>query len=186
MEAPSGRPRGRVRSAIGFTLIELLTVIAIIVILAGIMIGVGRRASETGRIARAKAELVSLAVALESYRRIYGDYPQTDDEARLLQSLLGRRGPTNAAIDGRTLIDTAKFVFAPAGDPMTNPAAMLVDPWGKSYVYAYKTPASGWSNSGYILYSVGPDGADAPGLMPGGFSDPAAPANVDNLYANNP
>ena len=72
-----------------FTLIELLTVITIIGILAGIVIGVGRRAGESGREARAKVELAAITTALESYKRQYGDYPRTNSGAALLQALVG-------------------------------------------------------------------------------------------------
>lgn len=167
-----------------FTLIELLTVIAIIGILASIVMGVGQRASATAKTARAKAELAVLSAALETYRRSYGDYPQTDDETQLLQALIGQRGPTNGAITGRSLIDMALFTTEQGRDPFTDDRSRLVDPWGQPYVYVYKAPATGWSNSGVVLYSVGPDGDDAPALLPGGFINVAAQANFDNIAAN--
>lgn len=177
--APSGANHNRA----GFTLLELLAVVGIIAILAGLVLGVGRRAVESGKIARAKSEVVALSAALEAYRRSYGDYPQTDDEARLLQALLGRRGPLNHAIAGRTLIETAKFTTAAALDPFANNSAVLIDPWGQPYVYAYKSQTP-WTNPGFVLYSIGPDGADSPALLTGGLIDSAPTANDDNLYAN--
>lgn len=167
-----------------FTLLELLAVIAIIAILAGIVIGAGHRASEAGRVARARAELAALSVALENYQRNYGDYPQTDDEARLLQSLIGKRDPLNAVIGARSLIEAARFTTADSHDPFTDPSAVLIDPWGQPYVYVYKMPASGWNNPGFVLYSIGPDARDFSTLLPGGFIDPAPPENADNIYAN--
>ncbi|MBI2812862.1 MAG: type II secretion system protein GspG [Opitutae bacterium] len=158
-----------------FTLLELLAAITIIAILAGIVIGAGRRASETGKIARARAELAVLGAALEDYRRAYGDYPRTDDEAQLLRALLGQRGPaSDAAIAGRALIEAARFNIV---------AEALRDPWDRPYVYAYKTQ-NPWTNSSYVLYSAGPDGADAPALLAGGFPDVAPAANLDNIPAN--
>ena len=174
----------------GFTLLELLTVVAIIAVLVGIVIGVGRRASESGKASRARAELAVIGTALESYRRAYGDYPQTDDEPRLLQSLLGKLTPVGAAITGRPVLETAQFAIALPGaptasvDPALNPGAVLLDPWGRSYVYIYKVPASGWSNSSFVLYSIGPDGTDASTLLTGGFPDSTPVDNTDNLYAN--
>lgn len=166
----------------GFTLLELLAVIAIIAVLCGLVIGGGRRANESAKSAQARAELAALAVALEEYQRICGDYPQTDDSARLLQSFIGRRGPRHALIAIHSLIDLTKFSTEPADDPRENPSTALIDPWGRVYRYAYKTQ-SPWDNSSYVLYSIGPDGRDSAALAAGGFSDPAPRENADNLYA---
>lgn len=185
-------PFARRRRARAFTLLELLTVIAIVAVLSGIVIGVGRRASETGKIARAKAELAALSVALESYKRQFGDYPRTDDNAILVQSLIGKLGPTGStlATASRTHLEAAKFTLALESapttplDPFATSTATLLDPWGQSYRYVYRVPASDWTNHSFVLYSIGPDGADAPTLLTGGFIDVAATANADNVYAN--
>lgn len=183
MVVPGGSPRGRIRRAPGFTLIELLTVMAIIAILAGIIIGAGRRANEAGKVARAKAELAALAAALETYRWTYGDYPQTNDAARLLQSLLGRRGPSGAVITARAMLDTARFALNAAGDPMEDPSIQLLDPWDRPYLYIYKVPLDGWVNASPVLYSSGPDGLAVAALLAGGFPDPAVPGAVDDIFA---
>ena len=167
----------------GFTLLELLVVVGIIAVLSGLALGVGRRAVESGKIARTRGELTVLAAALDAYRRSYGDYPQTDNEARLLQSLLGRRGPLNHALAGPAFIEAAKFTTAGSLDPFANDSAVLVDPWGQPYVYAYQSQTP-WANPGFVLYSIGPDGADSPALLTGGLIDSAPIANADNLYAN--
>ena len=60
----SASPSCCVSAISGFTLLELLAVIAIIAVLSGIVIGAGRRASESGKVARAKAELAALGAAL--------------------------------------------------------------------------------------------------------------------------
>ena len=176
------RLRSLSQSCAAFTLIELLTVIAIIAVLSGLMLGVGRRTIETGRIARAKAELASLGAALESYKRHYGDYPQTENPDVLLQSLIGKRGPTGSVIDARALIDLAHFATHSNLDPFTTNAAQCVDSWGQPYRYAYKSSAP-WTQPGFILFSCGPDGAYAE-LLSGGRVDDSAAANSDNLYAN--
>lgn len=190
--APSADALSRPRqSEDGFTLIELLAVLAIVAILTSIVLGSGRRVVESGKAARAQAELAALSAALESYKLQHGDYPRTGDNAVLVQSLLGQLGPagTPLASAGRVEIEVAKFTFGVATasntsvDPFTNTAALLVDPWGRSYRYAYKS-ASPWTNPSFVLYSVGSDGADAPALLAGGFADTTATANADNLYAN--
>jgi general secretion pathway protein G len=188
----------------GFTLLELLAVIAIIAVLTSIVIGVGRRASETGKAARAKAELAVLSAALESYQRQYDDYPQTgvvsndpdaaspaaaDGPGILFNALAGKRGPvaTLTLIDGRVQVELAKFQLQSATAlPTPGSTAQLanafVDPWGRRYLYAYRTGTS-WTNPSYVLWSVGADGADA-GLTTQGFIDVAPAENADNLYAN--
>lgn len=176
-----GRPSSQSRRA--YTLLELLAVLTVIAILAGIVLGVGRRAAESGKSARARAELAAIAASLEAYKRTYGDYPRTGDPARLLQSLIGKKGPANADITARSLLEAAKFTFTNSGDPFANPATTLADPWGQAYVYVYKTTTP-WNNSSYLLYSIGPDGADAPALLPGGFPDVAPTVNADNIHAN--
>ncbi len=177
-------PLGAKSTRAAFTLLELLAVVALVAVLSGIVFRVGRRAIESGKIARAKAELTALSAALEAYRRAYGDYPQTDDEARLLQSLIGKVGPAGAALQGRALIEAARFATAGNRDPFADAAALPIDPWDRPYVYCYKIPASGWTNPAFVLYSSGPDGRDSPTLLSGGFADSAPPENADNLHAN--
>lgn len=199
--SPRPMPAGLSRPDRAFTLLELLAVIAIIAILTGIVIGVGRRATESGKIARAKAELAALSVALESYKRQYGDYPRTSDEATLLQSLIGKLSPTGAALSsiGRTHIEAARFAVALESapdttvDPFTYTAATLRDPWGQSYHYAYNTRANGWQSPSFLLVSAGPDEKLTLPLPGTGYitsnyeqilDADQKPVNADNLYAN--
>lgn len=168
-------PPGANPARAAFTLLELLSVITIIALLVSIGIGAGRRAAESGKIARTKAELALLGAALDSYKRSHGDFPRTDEGAQLLRALLGRRGPAaDTVIAGRALIETARF---------TVESDVLLDPWGQAYVYAYKTTAP-WSNPSYVLYSAGPDGRENPRLLTGGFPDAGGAGNADNIHAN--
>lgn len=167
-------PPGAKDQRAAFTLLELLSVLAISALLVGIMIGTGRRAAESGKVARARAELAVVGAALETYRRTHGDYPRTDDGAQLLRALLGRRGPVAEADSaGRALIEPERFSIT---------GGVLLDPWGQAYVYAYKTTTP-WNNPGYVLYSAGPDGRENPRLLAGGFPDAGAAENADNLPA---
>jgi prepilin-type N-terminal cleavage/methylation domain-containing protein len=186
-----------------FTLIELLTVIAIVGVLSAIVIGVGRRATESGKIARAKAELAALSAALESYKRHFGDYPQivsdsapadTASGERLYAALNGQRGPLlgSSAFSQRqrVFVSTAAFTLA---DPVAAETAtnLFLDPWGNPYRYCY-TPGAAWKNPGFVLFSAGPDG-DTTLPFPGDGIKSATydsalndskPVNLDNIYAN--
>lgn len=199
----------------GFTLLELLAVIAIIAVLTSVVIGVGRRASESGKIARAKAELAVLSAALESYKRQYGDYPQTgavavnaltatpaadDGPGILFNALAGKRGPRAAltAIDGPMFAEFAKLSLQsstslPTPGNTTQLANAFLDPWGHRYLYFYKTDATSWTNPSFVLYSAGPDAdraaTEAECHTPPsatGVIDVAAAPNLDNVFANRP
>lgn len=93
----AGRPSG-------FTLVEVLVVIAIVVVLAGMILGVASGVRRRAEVARTQGELTSLAQSLEQYRAAYGDYPwvathAVDGAAALsnsqlvFQALLGHRSP---------------------------------------------------------------------------------------------
>ncbi|MEN9841760.1 MAG: Type secretion system protein precursor [Verrucomicrobiota bacterium] len=168
----------RARARAGFTLIELLTVISIIGILAALTLGVAKGVRERAAVQQAGAEMSVISQALESYKRIYGDYPRTlepgwsglsSNETKLLQSLIGNYGPKGDAMTGKVLLETSKFSISQ--NPTTNepydPAdsankdkATLVDPWGNPYYYFYGRTSSGntWAAPGFVLYSAGPDG----------------------------
>ena len=178
-------PVGTTRPGRAFTLLELLAVLGLIVVLTGLVLGVGRRASDTGKAARARAELVALMAALDAYRQIHGDYPRTDDSARLLQSLIGKRGPDHQPVNGRALLEVARFRPAGAADPFADEAAVLLDPWERPYRYAYKSQQP-WTNPACVLWSAGPDGNGTATLLAGGFPDRNATGNADNLYADQP
>jgi type II secretory pathway pseudopilin PulG len=183
----------------------LLTVLAIIGVLAGLVIGVGRLAGERGRISRAKAELAALAAALEDYKRIHGDYPQVaaDNSAggetagRMLYAALnGQRGPALAGPAfvprRKPLIEHTRFQLAAPTAPETDPNHLL-DHWGHAYRYFYN-PAGSWRATGFILFSGGPDGEVAlpfpsDGVISAAFESAllgGRPANADNLYAHRP
>lgn len=68
----------------GFTLIELLIVVAIIAILAAILIPNFFRSRAQATVAASKSNMRNLALALEVYRTVRGDYP-TDDPPIVLK-----------------------------------------------------------------------------------------------------
>jgi prepilin-type N-terminal cleavage/methylation domain-containing protein len=68
-------PRSRA-ACHAFTLVEILVVVAIIGILAGLIVGLAGRASETKILSRARAERDMLVMAIENYKSKLGYYPQ--------------------------------------------------------------------------------------------------------------
>jgi prepilin-type N-terminal cleavage/methylation domain-containing protein len=193
-----------------FTLIELLTVIGIIAILAAITFGVVKGVNERAAISQAKVELASLSQALESYKLQYGDYPRTglsagsqntstalaasNTTALLFNALNGKLGPklgssaeiTNSAINGKRFVEVSKMTLETTNLPATTGTVSVLnsflDPWGRRYLYYYRDSATGWTHPGYILYSVGPDGAHT--APTNSATNYGSANNADNIYAN--
>ena len=69
------KQKGATKMKRGFTLIELMIVMAVIAILIGIALPQFRGMQEEGLVAQAKAELMTLKTAVESYYIHTGAYP---------------------------------------------------------------------------------------------------------------
>lgn len=80
---------------------------------------------------------------------------------------------------------TAHGDYPPSLAALDRAPAASRDPWEQPYRYAYKSSVP-WTNPSYVLYSAGPDGTASEVLRMGGFPDPSAPGNADNVYANLP
>lgn len=132
----------RGRSA--FTLIELLLVLVILVVLAGIVVLNFGSVTSKKNDAKAKTDIANLETALEMYKSDMGDYPSGQDG---LQALITQ--PGNAANGNGTKWNGP---YVKRGLP--------IDPWGRSYVYAY--PGTHNTN-GFDLYSTGADGNEGGG-----------------------
>lgn len=120
-----------------FTLVELLTVMAILMILAGIMIaasgGVGRQAKEKKTLAR----MDIIKIALDKYRRDHGYFPVQKVAGDFDPSALGLKSKKNIwLINGYT--GTGSYL----------------DAWKQPF--QYKFPGSNNGKS-YDLWSVGDD-----------------------------
>ncbi len=185
----------------GFTLIELLMVIAVILILAGITFGISRGVQNAQARAKAKAELATIAQALEQFKSTYGDYPwvgATTSNTNANDLVRALTGWTTLDSSGLVDLDTSNGPKKSFLDPTKlglsdfpatgEPGATLyfVDPWGNNYVYAYKTGASSsWDSFGYVLFSEGADGASetlpSNGVINQAWRDQTK--SIDNIYA---
>ena len=193
-------------------MIELLTVIAIIGILAAITFGVAKGVQERSAIQQARAELGTLATALENYKRQYGDYPQTGavspagadggpaigsittsySQAAFFNALGGKYGPKLANFaNGKVFVELSKFSLERPDLPvLTNDTVVanaFLDPWGRRYIYAYRNAGAPgtWAAPSFALFSVGPDGKVKSGDPTNtGAIDYAHVDNLDNIYSN--
>ena len=161
----------------GFTLIELLAVLAVVGILAAMVLGGGRRANEAGKVARAKAEIAAMALALETHRRQKGDFPKVENPTEWVHGLV-------SSADARVTLDLQRFTIEPPLGPGGEEGARVLDPWRNPYLYFYKTGgATAWKAASFVLYSAGPNGVHVPPNDATGLFDPLHLDNADNIYA---
>lgn len=181
LNLPRTNPKSRQAPRAGFTLIELLVVMSVILILAGIVIGVQRGVYRKQSEAKAKGEMQAIATALESFKLKHGDYPWLgeDDGTQLFLVLTGEKimyvngnnvviGLPSGASKRAGFLDASKMTT----DSKTSPTKFN-DPWGNPYRYYYKNTTDAaayrdddpdndpWKYPGFILVSYGPDGKTA-------------------------
>ncbi|MDF3056787.1 MAG: hypothetical protein K0R17_1002 [Rariglobus sp.] len=125
-----------------------------------------------------------------------GSITTASAQAKLFNALVGKLGPTCVVMKrpgGKMWVDISKFSLetttmpaiepTPITEDVTQAANAFLDPWGRRYMYYYKTAGSTtWKHPSYFLYSVGPDGQDTPpSATTITYTDTK---NLDNLYAN--
>ncbi len=123
------------RKRLAFTLIELLTVISIIAVLAGLVVGLAPVASAKMKEARVRGELAGLVTAIESYKSRFGVYPP--DNTYTLNNT--GNGPTQVDPVMNTLyyeltgalVDNSRGSFFTADDEVEVTSAVLLDKLGR-------------------------------------------------------
>ena len=150
-----------------FSLIELMTVIAIIVILAGLIVGGLGFASERQAKEKCRVQMALLSKGLEAYKLDNGVYPATTDQTGkagskiLYQALFSDGYPVSAT--------NPKRMYVPELDPVTTKqgwttgavttVVAITDPWTNPYYYrcADGTASDKTQNPDFDLWSIGKD-----------------------------
>ena len=150
------------RAAAAFTIIELLIVMAIIIVLAGLIIGTSGYVQKKGARSRAEAEIAAMSAALESYKADNGIYPSftasTGGGHALYQALTGdgddaiggSQSSTGTPPAGAKSYMSLRPNMVKPNPP--NASARVVDPW----VFDYEYLSPGKVNPTFDLWSTGP------------------------------
>lgn len=131
-----------------FTLIELLIVVAIISILAAIAVPNLLEAQTRAKVARAKADLRTLATALEAYRIDNSDYPHIVDGSGLEWQMPAGFPPGGAEWSGGLTTPIA-YLTAALRDPFVLDAAEApsMGPQGRPLLF-YERLGFGYDGTG--------------------------------------
>ncbi len=137
-----------------FTLIELLTVMAVIAVLAGMILGMAGYVQRKAARDRARSEIAAMEAALESYRVDNGSYPAnplmrsssatsppTSGGADILYQALTGDG-TDKLMDGgvasrgnKKYGETGQTYWEPKDNQLNAERNQICDPFGRPYNY---------------------------------------------------
>jgi prepilin-type N-terminal cleavage/methylation domain-containing protein len=178
----------------GFTLIELLIVVSIIAILAAIAVPNFLEAQTRAKVSTAKADMRSLAIAVETYCLDNNSYPEGTDNPQnypqRISDVLGALAPGYYTFRTRAGERSVGSAFAGVTTPIAYIATVPADPFAKQaagfLTYCYRNAKD--RNNGWILTSVGPD-ADLlkkNGIGSTNLDNPLSTALDGNLAAGKP
>ena len=142
-----------------FTLIELLTVMAIIMIIAGMVVGVSTTARESARKRKSEVMIAALEIGISMYHADTGNYPTGDDGTGcyFLYDLLTNAEYGDGLSGGGNPADIAgwrgPYMEFKTKD-LNNVADEIIDPWGNVYNYDATNPITHNTNS-FDLWSIG-------------------------------
>jgi type II secretory pathway pseudopilin PulG len=155
---------------VGFTVIELLIIIAIISIIVAIAVPNLMSANIRAKVSGVKADMGSIAIALEDYKVDYGEYPKDPRFSRSTPYALDVTAEPNWPFDGEDGTDPAddndaiglgylvypKAGFEPtylkriAGDPFNNDGEEDWDGSSGAHNHHYLYYTGKWSDSGPV------------------------------------
>ncbi len=144
----------------GFTIIEVTVVMAIILIIAGMVMGVGRKARIMAMEARAETMIAALEVAIGMYHADTSAYPDESSNATLVTDLTELPSAAGS-IDGQR----GPYMEFKDKD-LSSSGSEVVDPWGNAYDYMIMEGYGGtkWGNTNsYNLWSHGVNDTDDSG-----------------------
>jgi type II secretory pathway pseudopilin PulG len=133
-----------------FTMVELLTVMAIIIVLAGLIMATAGYVQKKGYRSRTEAEIAAISAALENYKADNGVYPRdevTDSFSVSTTSVADYRAPSlklyeylsGDSTHDRIAETKTYFPFKPnqlSPADQTQPVTAVRDPFGNSYGYS--------------------------------------------------
>lgn len=134
----------KLKSLQSFTLIEVITTMVIIMILAGLTLGVIFSALESARKRKAEVMISCLGTAISIYHTDNGAYPTDSSNSAFVNAL-----ESSAYMEFR--------------EEDLNASGEVIDPWETPYRYMIMDGYAGtkWGNvNSYNLWSCGPDGLD--------------------------
>lgn len=158
------------RNQAGFTLVELLTVMAIVMILAGLTVGglsyFNRKIAED----KTRLQLKLISNGLEAYHSDYGEYPLAGDNSgknqsnELYLSLFYDTDDDGQAYDDP---EETQEIYVPEMDPSSTSQGWisgsgmnvkLIDGFGNEFRYRRMSNPAAMRNPDFDLWSVGADG----------------------------
>ncbi|MHC4743274.1 MAG: hypothetical protein ACYS8Z_15270 [Planctomycetota bacterium] len=140
----------------GTTLVEILVVVAVIVILAGLVAGVGTAVDSYSKTKALEGTFSLLEAALDEYKDFKGDYPRAvDPDPRVNSETLYvelSSTPGSREVVERLNEKVIKDEFNPGVVPAIYE---IYDPWGTALNYTYSSGVDTFPK----LTSAGPDRA---------------------------
>lgn len=132
-----------------FTIIELLVVMAVIIVLAGLILGTSGYVQKKGARSRAEAEIAAISAACESYKADNGTYPNSASTNQL--------DPTTAPGDFSAYVAADRTLYQSLSGDVDGQQTTTADD-GKNYIATLLKPNSLATPAGQIPYFKDPFG----------------------------
>jgi len=135
----------------GITLVEILVVMAVIVILAGLVVGIGTAIDSHSKEKAVKATFSLIEAALQEYHDFTNEFPEPnafDDTSAKRSEMLYRK--LNRIPGSREVLE--KISDKVIRGQITTGVYAIYDPWGMVLDYTYN-----FGDSFPVLTSAGPD-----------------------------